>query len=179
MNMGHQESGEVLMRGRQISTPAPPQQESQQPKQSTAASGGSFTAHNAEFDRRRGELKKQMARDRAAAESELARLSRRCDVLKEFLFESDSAAEELENLNSIINAEKEFASRLEQLEIRYYRFYGRYSDDPFHAVPNNSGNSESLSAAQRSFSFKSSLVLAGAVLLAAVIVAAAMAMIFL
>ena len=178
MNMGYQESGEVLMRGRKIDTPATVPQEVQLPKQDPSASGGNFTAHNAEFDRRRAELKKQMTRDRAAAESELVRLSGRCDVLKEFLFETDSAAEELENLSSIINAEKEFASRLEQLELRYYRFYGRYSDDPRHTFSGSTGSRETVSTVQPS-SFKSSLPLAAAILLAALIVAAAMAMIFL
>lgn len=179
MNMGHQESGEVLMRGRQINTPAPRQQESQQPKQSSSASDGNFTAHNAEFDRRRAELKKLMARDHAAAEAELARLSRRCDILKEFLIETDAAAEELENLSAIINAEKEFAYRLEQLEIRYYRLYGRYSDNVGQPAVKSQENGENLTMVQRPSSFKNALPLAAAVLLAALIIAAAMAMIFL
>ena len=178
--MAYQESGDVLMRGRKVDTPPAAPQEVPAQKQSTAAGNGNFTAHNAEFDRRRAELKKQMARDRAAAESELARLSKRCDVLKEFIFEADSAAAELENLNSIINAEKEFAARMEQLEIRYYRFYGRYSDNPLQSSSNSSSSSgETAAFVQHPSGFKSSLPLAGAIVFSALIIAAAMALIFL
>lgn len=177
--MGLQESGDVLMRGRKIENSVEIQQESSLHKQTPAVENGNFTAHNAEFDRRRAELKKQMTRDRAAAESELARLSRRCDVLKEFLIETDSAAEELENLGAIINAEKEFSARMEQLEIRYYRFYGKYSDKPHQSSGNISGSSETASSDLPRTTFKSSLPLIAAILLSSLIISISMAIIFL
>ena len=89
------------------------------------------------------------------------------------------AAEELENLSAIINAEKEFAYRLEQLEIRYYRLYGRYSDNVGQPAVKSQENGENLTMVQRPSSFKHALPLAAAVLLAALIIATAMAMIFL
>jgi hypothetical protein len=178
MNMAEQESNVVLMRGRKVENNTVPRRETSLPAPGTAVENGNFTAHNAEFDRRRSELRKQMAKNRAAAESELARLSKRCDVLKEFLFESDTAAEELENLGSIINAEKEFASRMEQLESRYYRSYGRYCDTPVHSYAERQERSESQIQVHQS-SFKSSLPLIAAILFSALIIAAAMALIFL
>ena len=177
--MADQESNVVLMRGRKVENNTASQREISLPAQGTSVENGNFTAHNAEFDRRRTELRKQMAKNRAAAESELARLSKRCDVLKEFLFESDSSAEELENLGSIINAEKEFASRMEQLEIRYYRSYGRYCDTPMqhYAVHQERGHSQS--PAQLQSNFKSSLPRIAAILFSALIIALSMALIFL
>ena len=174
--MEQQETTEILTRGR--GTAAVPAQE-RAGKNAPSVSGEGFTAHNAEFDRRMAGLKKRLVCDRAAAESELARLTRRCDVLKEFILENDRAAESLEQLPSLFNAEKEFSARMEQLEIRYYKHYGRFSDRP-------AGERNALQESDRmaSFpversSFKEALPLLTGMILSALIIAFAMAMIFL
>lgn len=177
--MKQQESGEVLVRERSVAHVQELPREPQKSEQSFRSSGNSgFTARSAEFDRRLSELRKRMVKDRAAAESELARLTRRCDVLKEFIFENGSAAENLENLNEIIHAEKEFSSRLEQLEIRYYRYYGKFSDRPEFvdstAAPVQTGTVEGSKV-----SLHEALLIGGAVILAAVIIAVAIAAVFL
>ena len=177
--MGFQDSGEVLMRGRKVENTTALQAEKTAETPRSGSGAANLTAHNSEFDRRRAELRRVMARDKAAAESELARLSKRCDVLKEFLLESDTAAEDLENLNAVINAEKEFASRMEQVEIRYFRAFGKYSDIPAQSSAVPAGKEESVSVSRGSADFKSSLLLAGAIVLAAFIIALSMALIFL
>lgn len=178
--MGYQESGEVLTRGRNVEKSVLPRQEiAAGAENAEPFEKGHFTARNAEFDRRRVELKKQMARDRAAAEAELLRLSGRCDTLKEFIFDTDTAAEELENLNAIIHAEKEFASRMEQLEIRYYRSYGKYSDHLYKDSGSSSARQESALPLQYQSGIRSSLPLIGAVIFSAIIIALSMAIIFL
>jgi hypothetical protein len=176
--MEQQETSDVLTRERgevssSVQTTVP---RSSAPR--TAGGTENFTAHNAEFDRRTIELRKTVIRNRAAAESELARLSRRCDILKEFLFESDSTAENLENLKSLINAEKEFSLRLDQLEMRYYKFLGRFSDKlTGEAV--SEGRSETPSAAAVQHSFKDQLPVAGGIILGALIIALTLMAIFL
>lgn len=177
--MGFQESGDVLTRGRTVESNTVSQQESAVQNQSSALGSGNLTACNAAFDRRRNELKKQMAKDHAAAEAELARLSGRCDILKEFLLEADTAAEELENLNAIIHAEKEFANRMEQLEIRYYRAYGKYSDDLHQELFHNAGTQSSSTFVSPTRPLVNALPLIGAIIFSSLIIAAAMAMIFL
>ena len=178
--MEHQDSGEVLTRERSRGTAF---QENSKEKSCeelplSAGKNGGFTAYNAEFDRRRSDLRKRMVRDRAAAETELARLTKRCDILKEFLFEADSAAENLEDLSSIIHAEKEFASRLEQLEIRYYRYYGRFSDRA--GDPGVSGETqEFVSNTLPRSPLQESFLLVGGMLLAAIIIAVTIAAVFL
>ena len=179
MKMAYQESGEVLMRGRKVENSTEKPLEKSGTLTGAPAGNSNFTAHNAEFDRRRVELRKLMARNRAAAESELARLSKRCDVLKEFLIDSDNAAGELENLGSIINAEKEFSSRMEQLEIRYYRSCGKYYDAPGQNFFHCTEKSDSTSPVQAQSNFRSSLPLIVAILFSALIIAASMALIFL
>ena len=177
--MGYQDSGEVLMRGRKIENTTALQAEKTVETPGSGSGAGNFTAHNSEFDRRRAELRKVMARDRAAAESELARLSKRCDVLKEFLIESDSAAGDLEHISAITNAEKEFASRMEQLEIRYFRAFGKYSDIPAQKSAVLNGDAESAPGVRTPADGKSFLLLAAAIVLAALIVALSQALIFL
>lgn len=175
-----QESPEVLTRRRDIASSSVPRQEHAGVFRSGEdRESGSFTAHNAEFDRRMTALRKLLARDRAAAQAELTRLSGRCDALKEFLFEADSISENLENLTSIINAEKEFASRMEQLEIRYNRSYGKYSDNALQIPVNAAGSSEPAPFSNGVTPFKSFLPLSGAIILAALIIAAAIVLVFL
>ena len=177
--MEHQDSGEVLTRERKVA----PLQESPGEKSreelpfSTGRNGG-FTAYNTELDRRRSELRKRMVRDRAAAETELARLSKRCDILKEFLFEADSAAENLEDLSSLIHAEKEFTSRLEQLEIRYYRYYGKFSDRSGERGGGGDDQELAVNAFPRN-SLHDTFLLAGGMIIAAVIISVTLAAIFL
>ena len=178
--MEHQESGEVLTRERSKVTALQENSREKSREELTLSAGknGGFTAYNAEFDRRRSELRKRMVKDRAAAETELARLTKRCDILKEFLFEADSAAENLEDLSSIIHAEKEFASRLEQLEIRYYRYYGKFSDRA--GEPGLSAEAqEFVSNAVPRNSLQESFMLVGGMLIAAVIIAVTIAAVFL
>ena len=176
----NQDSGEVLTRGRKIENSAAVQQEQMEYTSAKTADNGNFTAHNAAFDRRMTELRKQLARDRAAAQSELNRLSARCDVLKDFLLEADNAADNLEDLVSIIHAEKEFSVRMEQLEIRYYRAYGKFSDNCQQYIAPAASNTESVgSYTVRGGAFNSALPLVLAILGAALIIAFAMALIFL
>ena len=174
--MEPQETTEILTRGR--GTAAVPAQECVG-KRMASVSGEGFTAHNAEFDRRMAELKKQLVCDRFAAESELSRLARRCDVLKEFILENDRAAETLEQLPSLVHAEKEFLVRMEQLEIRYYKYYGKFSDRPA-GERSSAQESERIvsSPVERSF-FKEALPLLIGMILSALIIAFAMGVIFL
>ena len=174
--METQEKTEILTRGR--GTAAAPAQE-RAGNSTASASGEGFTAHNAEFDRRMAELKKRLVCDRAAAESELSRLARRCDVLKEFILENDRASENLEQLPSLVHAEKEFSVRMEQLEIRYYKYYGKFSDRPAgeRNAAQESGRMASFPV-ERSF-FKEALPLLAGMILSALIIAFAMALIFL
>lgn len=172
--MEQQETSDVLTRGRgEVSSPV------QMTAPRTGGSGENFTAHNAEFDRRTIELRKTLIRNRAAAESELARLSKRCDILKEFLFESDSTAENLENLKSIINAEKEFSLRLDQLEMRYYKFLGRFSDKLTEDAVSEKNSHLPPSAAMVQHSFKDQLPVAGGIILGALIIALTLLALFL
>jgi hypothetical protein len=175
--MEQQETTEILSRGR---GPAAAPVQERAGKSAASLSGENFTAHNAEFDRRVTELKKRLVCDRAAAESELARLTRRCDVLKEFILENDRAAETLGQLPSLFHAEKEFSARMEQLEIRYYKYYGKFSDRP--AGERSSLQEREYAAGslpvERS-SFKEALPLLIGMILSALIIAFAMALIFL
>ena len=175
----NQDSGEVLTRGRKIDVPPCPRQEVNGKALPENSGNGSFTARNAAFDRRMTELRKHLAKDRAAAQSELSRLSARCDVLKDFLLEADNAADNLEDLVAIIHAEKEFSVRMEQLEIRYYRAYGKFSDNCQQYIAPAASNTESVgSYTVRGGAFKSALPLVLAILGAALIIAFAMALIF-
>ena len=174
----NQDSGEVLTRGRKIESSAAVQQEQMEYTSAKTADNGNFTAHNAAFDRRMTELRKQLARDRAAAQSELNRLSARCDVLKDFLLEADNAADNLEDLVSIIHAEKEFSVRMEQLEIRYYRAHGKFSDSLCQNSNQSSAEHDSIAYAAPQ-GFKSTLPLVFAILGAALIIAFTMMLIFL
>jgi hypothetical protein len=174
--MEQQETTEILSRGR---GPAAAPVQERAGKSASPLSGENFTAHNAEFDRRMTELKKRLVCDRAAAESELSRLARRCDVLKEFILENDRASENLEQLPSLVHAEKEFSVRMEQLEIRYYKYYGKFSDRP--AGERNAAQESGRMASypvERSF-FKEALPLLAGMILSALIIAFAMALIFL
>lgn len=176
--MEQQENSDVLMRGRG-SVSVNSRKESEISAPAGAGSSENFTAHNPEFDRRTIELRKRMVCDRAAAEAELARLNKRCDLLKEFLFEHSSAAENLENLNSIINAEKEFSNRLEQLELRYYKQCGKLfenSGNMSFAVPQVQ---ESSPAARTQSSRRETWGLIIAILAAALIISLTLMLVFL
>ena len=180
MKMAYQESGEVLMRGRKVENSTEKPLEKSGTLTGAPAGNSNFTAHNAEFDRRRVELRKLMARNRAAAESELARLSKRCDVLKEFLIDSDNAAGELENLGSIINAEKEFSGRLEQLELRYYKLCGKVFENPGIGAHSSTAAQESEVAPRRQGgSFKECLPLLIGMIVSALIIALTLMLLFL
>ena len=176
--MEQQETTDVLTRGRGEVSSSIQTVSTHTTAPRSAAGSDNFTAHNVEFDRRTIELRKTIVRNRAAAESELARLSRRCDVLKEFLFESDNTAENLEHLKALINAEKEFSQRLDQLEMRYCKFLGKFSDKlTGEAVAER--HSETPSAAEVQHSFKDQLPLVGGIILASLIVALTLMGIFL
>ena len=120
-----------------------------------------------------------MVCDKAAVEAELARLNKRSDLLKEFLFEHSSTAENLEHLNSIINAEKEFSNRLEQLELRYYKQCGKVFENAGSVGTSAPAVQESAPAAQGKNSMRESLVLAAAVIVSALIVSLTLMMVFL
>ena len=175
-----QDSGEVLTRGRKIEndSPAPRTENVRSVPAPSGGEGGSLTARNAEFDRRMTELRKQLALDRAAAQAELTRLSDRCAILRDFLLDADNTARDLEDLNAIIHAEKEFALRMEQLEISYYRSYGKYADNASLPQKNTAGSGEYVSSVPVQGSFKNSLPLMIAIVIAALIVAFSMALIF-
>jgi hypothetical protein len=176
-----QDSGEVLTRGRKIENDTPPASRTENVRNIPALQGsenGCLTVRNPEFDRRMTELRKQLALDRAAAQAELTRLSDRCDILKDFLLEADNTARSLEDLNAIIHAEKEFAVRMEQLEIRYYRSYGKYADNASLNTRNTSGNCDCAVQTPAQGGFKSALPLMSAIVTAALIIAFAMALIF-
>ena len=165
----------VLTRQRGVSGNA---KENQEPSKTAAVEKGGFTAHNVEFDRRRYELRRRLVKDKAAAAEELAVLEHRSEVLKEFLIEVDSASEKLEELSTMLNAEKEFASRMEQLELRYFRAFGKY----FSHCGNdncNAGNGEApLPPSAGTLFFQAVPYIIG-MIVAAAIISAAMAMIFL
>ena len=175
-----QDSGEVLTRGRKIEndSPAPRTENVRSVPAPAGGEGGSLTARNAEFDRRMTELRKQLALDRAAAQAELTRLSDRCAILRDFLLDADNTARDLEDLNAIIHAEKEFAVRMEQLEISYYRSYGKYADNASLNTRNTSGNCDCAVQTPAQGGFKSALPLMSAIVIAALIIAFAMALIF-
>ena len=145
----------VMMRQRNASTANRENNERNTP---AVAEKSGFTAHNAEFDRQRYELRKRLVKDKAAAEEELAVLEHRAEVLKEFLIEVETASEKLEELGSILHAEKEFSSRMEQLEIRYFRAFGKFASQ---GSCSNSGSSASaalvISASPRSRSISTSI----------------------
>ncbi|MBE6385683.1 MAG: hypothetical protein E7048_08470 [Lentisphaerae bacterium] len=177
--MEQQESTDVLTRGRGSFTTLP--KNNNENIGSRPVSGNdNFTAHNPEFDRRTNELRKRMVCDRAAAEAELSRLGKRCDLLKEFLFEHSSAAENLENLNSIINAEKEFSGRLEQLELRYYKLCGRVFENPGIASHSSAVSQESDGVPHRQGgSFREYLPLLTGMIVSALIIALTLMLLFL
>ncbi len=178
--MEQQESTDVLTRGR--GTPVAPQKNSSESGYTVPRMGSgndNFTAHNPEFDRRTNELRKKMVCDKAAAEAELGRLSRRCDLLKEFLFEHSSAAENLENLNSIINAEKEFSGRLEQLELRYYKLCGKVFENPGIGAHSSTAAQESEVAPRRQGRSREYLPLLIGMIVSALIIALTLMLLFL
>lgn len=175
--MEQHENTDVLTRGRGSVTAS--QKNTSESSASLAPSGDNFTAHNPEFDRRTNELRKRMAYDKAAAEAELARLTKRSDLLKEFLFEYSSTAENLEHLNSIINAEKEFANRLEVLEQHYYKMCGKLFEGPGGACASVTPVQEPVSAPRGQSAFKELLPLVIAIVVSALIVAFTLLLVFL
>ena len=174
--MEPQENSDVLTRGRGSVSGILKKESEIAP---SSGSNDNFTAHNPEFDRRTIELRKRMVCDKAAVEAELARLNKRSDLLKEFLFEHSSTAENLEHLNSIINAEKEFSNRLEQLELRYYKQCGKVFENAGSVGTSAPAVQESAPAAQGKNSMRESLVLAAAVIVSALIVSLTLMMVFL
>ena len=174
--MEQQENTDVLTRGRGSAAGT---LKKENETHFSAGSSDNFTAHNPEFDRRTSELRKRMVCDKAAAEAELARLNKRCDLLKEFLFEHNSTAENLEHLNSIINAEKEFSNRLEQLELRYYKHCGRLFENSGSGSFSVPAAQESLPAARSQGGVRESLPLMIAIVLSALIVSFTLMLVFL
>lgn len=173
--MDNQESG-VMMRQRGSAAAV---KESVDHNKVPAAEKSGFTAHNAEFDRQRYELRKRLVKDKASAAEELEVLEHRAEVLKEFLIEVDTASEKLEELNAVLNAEKEFTSRMEQLEIRYFRAFGKYSRQGNCEVSHRAGNNETPLPPTAGAIFYQALPFILGMIAAALIIAVAMALIFL
>lgn len=170
------DKGEVLVRERVGETPAVP---AESVRKSPASWGSSFASEQ-QLERRRLELQTALERDKAAGEALLARLDRRSEALREFLLEAEKNLEKLEELKLVIHAEKEFLTRIGQLELRCARAAGRCPELRGGEAAGEKRQEEGTPVPQTMGGmFQQSLPMIFGMIVGALIIAGAMALIFL
>ena len=167
------DKGEVLVRQRGGESPAAPADFGHK----APVSGGSGEP---QLERRRLELQIALERDKATGEALLARLDRRSEALREFLLETEKSLEKVDELKLVIHAEKEFLARIGQLELQCARAAGKCPELRSGEAFGERSREEGGSAPQTMGGmFQQALPLILGIVAGALIVAGAMALIFL
>ena len=173
--MEHNDNTEVLMRRRSDDAPAAV------PVPPGRAASPAAPAEGEQLERRRLALQAALERDKAAAEVLLDRLERRSESLREFLLEAGKNLEKVEELKLVIHAEREFLSRIGQLELQCARASGKCPElrgGEGEPAPRESAEAPAASPGAGG-SFRQALPVIAGMIVSALIIGGIMAMIFL